>query len=98
MKPVRMALLGAVAAAGLSLSALPAAADAVRFSFDVGNVRAAYSDGYWDNDHHWHKWRNAREHRAFRESYHDRYVAERHSRYRNAGWRDSDHDGVPDRI
>ena len=56
----------------------------------------AYSDGYWDTKHRWHNWRNAREHQAYRETYHDRYQAERHTRFKNAGWRDSDNDGVPD--
>ncbi len=91
----------AVVAAALSF-ALPTghatAADAFHFSFDVGNVRLAYTDGYWDGHHKWHAWRNAREHRAFQEQHHDRYVDDRHTRYKNAGWRDSDNDGIPDRL
>jgi hypothetical protein len=98
MKFARMTVIGAVAAAFLG-SALPVLArDSVSFSFDVGNVRMGYTDGYWDNGHHWHKWRNAREHHAFRDAYHDRYMASRHTRYPNAGWRDNDGDGVPNRL
>jgi hypothetical protein len=101
MKYVRMAVTSAVAAAILSVAVpvLPASsADAFRFSFDAGNVRLGYTDGYWDNGHKWHKWRNGREAREFQNQYHDRYVADRHTRFKNAGWRDSDGDGVPDRL
>ncbi len=101
MKFVRMTVIGAVAAVGLgmTLPSVPAVArDSVAFSFDIGNVRMAYSDGYWDNDHRWHPWRNPREHRMYRERYRDRYTHGRHHRYRNAGWRDADRDGVPNRF
>ena len=101
MKLFRMTLMGAVTAAVLSaaMPSLPAfAADAFRFSFDVGNVRLGYTDGYWDNGHKWHNWRNAREAREFENQHHDRYVGDKHTRFKNAGWRDKDGDGVPDRL
>jgi hypothetical protein len=95
--------LATVAAATLMIGAVgtsaPAAArDTFAFSFDTGGVAFAYSDGYWDRDHRWHRWRNAREARAFREMYRDRYWHRRHNAERNSGWRDWDHDGVPNRF
>lgn len=97
MNILRITILGAVAAVGLSV-ALPAmAADAFRFSFDTGAVRMGYTDGYWDNSHQWHNWRNAREAREYRARYKDHYMASKHSRLKNGGWRDSDGDGVPNR-
>ena len=101
MKSFRIALMGAVAAAVLSAAAPSApafAADTFHFSFDTGNVRLGYTDGYWDNGHKWHKWHNAREAREFQNQFHERYVTDKHTRYKNAGWRDSDGDGVPDRL
>jgi hypothetical protein len=100
MKFLSMTVLGAVGAAvlAITLPAAPAAArDSFAFSFDVGNVRMGYSDGYWDNNHQWHSWRNSREHRAYRNQYHDRYANSRHNRHKNGGWRDNDGDGVPNR-
>lgn len=53
MKKIAQALLIVAAAA----VAAPAAADAaIGISFDFGNVGIAYSDGYYDNHHHWHNW------------------------------------------
>lgn len=98
MKLLRKALIGAAAIAVMSAAAPSFADDAFRFSFDVGNVRLGYTDGYWDNSHKWHAWHNAREAREFQARYHDRYVADKHSRFKNAGWRDSDGDGIPNRL
>ena len=102
MKKLLMAaaVIGTFATASLvsvTASAPAFAADAFSFSFDTGAVRFGYSDGYWDNDHHFHKWRNAREAREFRARFGDRYQALKHTRAKNAGWRDDDHDGVPNR-
>jgi hypothetical protein len=74
------------------------AREAFSFSFDTGNVAFAYSDGYWDHDHHWHKWRNAREGREYRARFSDHYDNHRHTHMPNKGWRDNDHDGVPNRF
>jgi hypothetical protein len=94
------AIVGVIAAITLSsCSSSPAPrGDAVHFSFDVGNVRLAYVDGYWDSNHRWHNWSNKREARDFRKHHRDRYVADRHTRYQNEGWRDSDNDGIPNRL
>lgn len=99
MKALTLAVVVAGTLAGATLTAaLPASArDAFSFSFDTGAVAFAYSDGYWDRDHNWHKWRDARESREYRARYRDNYDHRRHTSRRNNGWRDSDHDGVPNR-
>jgi hypothetical protein len=54
MKKIAQALLIATAVAVIA----PAAANAaVGVSFNFGDVGVAYSDGYYDNHHHWHAWR-----------------------------------------
>jgi Spy/CpxP family protein refolding chaperone len=88
----------AVSVVSTVTTSVPAYAEGFAFSFDTGAVRFGYSDGWWDNDHHFHKWRNAREAREFRARFGDRYRAIAHSRARNAGWRDDDHDGVPNAL
>lgn len=71
-----------------------------QFSFDLGAVAFAYSDGYWDRSHKWHAWRNAREGREYaRYNPRNVYSASRHTRERNMGWRgDEDRDGIPNRV
>jgi hypothetical protein len=91
------AMLAATLAVGSIGSAAPASAQGFNFSFDVGDVRFAYRDGYWDNHHRWHKWHNAAEARAFERMHHDRWNNSYHYRVRNSGWRDNDRDGVPNR-
>ena len=100
MKHLRKAVIFAGVIGSLTLGHLavsPAAAQNVivgvgvpgfNFSFDTGGVAYAYSDGYWDHEHHWHNWRNAREAREFRTRYADRYDSHRHDRIANAGWRE----------
>ena len=101
MKAILMGAVVVLAVTGLSVAApQPAAArDTFSFSFNTGDVAFAYSDGYWDNNRNWHRWRNDREHREYRNRYRDHYYARRHNRERNMGWlRDNDHDGVPNRF
>lgn len=93
------AVLAATLTAGAVTSvATPAQAQAFSFSFNTGDVAFAYSDGYWDRNHRWHAWRNAREHREFRNKFGHMYNNSRHTRVRNQGWRDSDRDGIPNRV
>ena len=94
-----MMIVGGVAA--LTFAQVPAAsaADVFSFSFDTGNVAFAYTDGYWDHSHTWHNWSSNREAREYRARYSDHYKAKRHTRERNAGWRnDEDHDGIPNSV
>lgn len=57
-------------------------------SFDFGTIAIGYRDGYWDNGHRWHKWRNRGDHDNYRSQYHDNYRDGYHHRYRHQGWRD----------
>ena len=81
-----MLAAGAIAIAGMTAAA-PASAQ-TGFSFRAGDVRIAFSDGYYDRRNQWHAWRNAREHRYYRTNYRNNY----------RGWRrDQDRDGIPNR-
>jgi hypothetical protein len=84
-----LATTGACGADGITISSSDRgrnhATTGVTFSF--GDVAYGYRDGYWDNDHRWHKWRNARDHRSYRDQYRDNYRDGYHHRYRGQGWR-----------
>jgi hypothetical protein len=83
--------LVALALAAAPLAVPPPAQAAVDFSISLGDAAFAYSDGYWDRDHHWHAYRNKAEARYFRDHFRDHYVAARHDRDRkdrNMGWRE----------
>jgi len=56
-------------------------------SVSFGDVAFAYRDGYWDNDHRWHKWRNRSDHDNYRNQHGDNYHDGNHRRYRDHGWR-----------
>ena len=84
--------------AGATLGAGTPASAAADFSISLGNAAFAYSDGYWDRDHHWHAWRNRAESEYFRSHFGEHYVNTRHDRDRrdhDQGWRGErwwDHD------
>jgi len=71
MKCVAVALL-------LSVSAGVANA-AVSVGFDIGNVAIGYSDGYYDNGHHWHRWAHRDDLAAYRGAHADSYHEWRHN-------------------
>lgn len=100
MKKLTLAALIIGTALGTGVCAtMPAQArDSFVFSLDTGNVAFAYSDGYYDHNRRWHKWRDHREAREFRARYSDRYNERGRRHYPNQGWRDEDHDGVPNRF
>ena len=94
-KSLKMTLIAsAICAAGMA-TAVPASAQPTGFSFRVGDVAIAYSDGYYDHRNRWHHWRDAREHNWYRANYHARYYDRDRRHY---GWRDSDRDGIPNRF
>ena len=69
-----------VIAAALILGVSAGAANAaVRVGFDFGNVAIGYSDGYYDNGHHWHAWRRQADLRAWQRDHHDSYHGWRHN-------------------
>jgi len=56
-------------------------------SISFGDIAFGYSDGYWDNGHRWHAWRNADEARLYRTHSGSNYHAWHHDRDRgNMGW------------
>jgi hypothetical protein len=98
---LKMALIASAICTAGFLGTVPASAQPTGFSFRVGDVAIAYSDGYYDHRHRWHAWRNAREHNWYRTNYHARYHSYRRDRDRdgipNRFDRDRDNDGVPNR-
>jgi hypothetical protein len=97
-------LLAAVAVIGLAVviptvaAPTPAQAQGIfSFSFDTGDVRMAYRDGYYDSRGRWHGWRDAREAREFRARYGNRYRDMDRDGIPNRFDRDRDGDGVPNR-
>ncbi len=98
MKTLTMAaVIVAVSAATVPLMSTSAMAkDTFSFSFDTGNVRFAYTDGYYDNNRVWHPW-SRRDAREFRVRHRDRYYDGPRRKFPNRGWRDNDGDGVPNR-
>jgi len=83
-----LATTGASCADGFAISTSNHGRDHARtgVSFDFGNVAYGYQDGYWDNGHRWHRWRNRGDHDNYRDQYHDNYRDGRHNRYRHHGW------------
>ncbi|NIJ47934.1 hypothetical protein [Rhizomicrobium electricum] len=55
-------------------------------SFDFGDVAYGYRDGYWDNSHRWHNWRNRNDHDNYRNHQGNHYRNGNHDRYRGHGW------------
>ena len=92
---IKGALVAVALAGAPALYTAPAHA-AVDFSVTLGNAAFGYSDGYWDRDHRWHRWRNAAEHRYYREHFADHYYKVRHDHGKHKGWREErwwDHRG-----
>ena len=89
MKTSLKILLAASVLSTAGLLSVPASAQPGSFSFRVGNVAMGFNDGYYDNGHRWHRWRDAREHEWYRANYARSYYGRGHR-----GW-DRDHDGVP---
>lgn len=90
---------GAILALGLIGASLSTAGTAsagnVGISINLGDVAFAYQDGYWDQGHRWHRWRNAHEARDYRARPHNHYHAWNRDRDRDHDRdrdRDRDHD------
>ena len=52
---------------------------------DLGAVAFGYNDGYWDNGHHWHKWRHRSDYRYYRD-HGQNYHSWNHDRDNDNGW------------
>jgi len=90
LRSTQAALVAALLAAA-TLTPLTRAHAAVSVQFDAGNVAFGYSDGYWDRDHHWHRWPSAAERNGWREHNRGHYYMHAHTHDRGAGWRENDH-------
>ncbi len=96
-----IALKGAIFALGIAgafaIAGPASAADAgigvhiggigVGVGVGLGDVAYGYRDGYWDNDHRWHNWRDAREMNEYRNRSGNHYYDYRHDRDPDQGWR-----------
>jgi uncharacterized protein YraI len=60
--------------------------DSPVISIGFGNVAFGFNDGYWDNNHRWHHWRNQRDHRNYRDQNRNNYHDWRHDRDSDNGW------------
>jgi len=85
-----VAIVGSMTGATMIATSAPALADSFSFSFNTGDVSMAFSDGYYDSQRKWHKWRNAREAREYKARYKHQWNNRRH--------RDADRDGIPNRF
>jgi hypothetical protein len=88
----KMLIAASVLGTASLLAAAPATAQPTHFSFRVGDVAIGFNDGYYDRDHRWHGWRNAREHQWYRANY-----ARNYRGWGHRGW-DRDRDGIPNRF
>jgi hypothetical protein len=76
---VKSALMKSTLALSLLIgSAAIGSASAASVGFNIGNVSLGFSDGYWDNDHHWHRWAHRGDLAAYRNAHAENYHAWRH--------------------
>lgn len=87
MSKVFKSAILALGLVGATLStAGTASAEDIGVSINLGNVAFAYRDGYWDQDRHWHPWRNKHEARDYRARQHNEYHDWNHDRDHDRGW------------
>ena len=86
-----MQLTMKAALVGLTLSVMPlAAAQAeTHVSINLGDVAFAYTDGYWDRDHHWHRWHHS-DWERYRHEHSEHAYNYRHDHDHDHGWREHD--------
>lgn len=80
-------LVGASLCAFSTIAVVPPAVarttEGVTLSITLGNVVFGYSDGYYDQNRRWHRWRNSQEHDWYRQNHSDSYFPVSHTRDRN---------------
>ena len=84
MKSLKWALLIVPMIALPASMATPASARSA-VSIDLGGVAVGYRDGYYDQNHGYHRWARADAMR-YRDHYHDHYRDMVHTRDHNRGW------------
>jgi len=67
-----------IALTGATLGLSGGANAAARVTFDLGNVTLGYSDGYYDRDHHWHRWAHRSDAEQYRNMHAENYHEWRH--------------------
>ena len=84
LRNTQAALAAALLAAG-ALTPSGTAHAAVSVQFDAGSVAFGYSDGYWDRDHHWHRWPSTAVRNDWRTHNHPHYYAHNHTHDHGGG-------------
>ena len=64
--------------------------DSLGVSVGFADIGFGYSDGYWDNEHRWHQWRNNGERASYRNYQGNHYNDWNHDRDADEGWRSGD--------
>jgi hypothetical protein len=85
-RTIAIAVTLVIAAAPLTMTAYPAAAQDVNVTVNPG-IAFGYSDGYWDQGHHWHAWQDRQQEEAWRHDNADHYYDHAHDQEANGGWR-----------
>ena len=78
MRTILKSVVVSLALIGAPLGSITAANAAAIVTFDIGNVAVGYSDGYYDNDHNWHRWAHPADAQHFRAAHKDTYHTWRH--------------------
>jgi hypothetical protein len=78
---------GTADAAGVHLTISSGDRHGAAISVGFSDVAFAYRDGYWDNSHHWHHWRNSRDSEKYRSEHADKYHNWNHDRDSDNGWK-----------
>jgi hypothetical protein len=73
-------------AAALLAGSVGTADAAVGIGFNLGNVSVGFSDGYWDNNHHWHRWAHRADLERYRSAHGDSYHEWRHDDRHHPGY------------
>ena len=71
-------LLKSALVASLLIGTAGMAANAAGIGFNIGNVSVGFSDGYYDNGHHFHRWAHHEDMVAWQNAHHDMYHEWRH--------------------
>jgi hypothetical protein len=93
MKKFAQGLLAAAAICAVGAIATPEPSIArptggMSFSIILGDAMFGYSDGYYDRDRRWHRWRNSQERRWYEQNHRDSYFGMRRDRDRDSYRRD----------
>jgi hypothetical protein len=86
-RTIAIAVALAFAAAPLAMTAPPVAAQGVNVTVNPG-IAYGYSDGYWDQGHHWHQWRDRQQQEAWQKDNSGHFYDRAHDKEANGGWRD----------